>query len=118
MLLIHASYCDLTCFTCLMSSNLLNGRRWPLSNTRVGCHFNTHQLVRRESFQEVLSCVGVCDPDICCPIVVVEIDSVIHDDAVGSVWRFPLNEQRVGTSVSHYYTGGRIPRNCKDKRVF
>ena len=72
--------------------------------------------MRRESFQEVLSFVGVCDPGICCPIVVVEIDGVIHDDAVGSVWRFPFNEQRVGTSVSHYYTGGGIPRNCKDKR--
>ena len=100
-----------------MSSYLLNGRPWSFPNTCVGCHFNTHQLVRRESFQEVLSCVGVCDPDICCPIVVVEIDSVIHDDAVGSVWRFPFNEQRVGTSVSHYYTGGGIRRNWKDERL-
>ena len=100
-----------------MSSYLLGGRRWPLSNTRVGCNLNTHQLVWRESFQQVFICVGVCDPEICCPIVVVEIDCVIHNDAIGCVWRFPFNEQRVGTGVSHYYTGGGIRRNCKDKKL-
>ena len=100
-----------------MSSCLFNGRRWSFPNTRVGCNFNTHQLVRRESFQEERICVVVCDPDICCPIVVVEIDSVIHNDAIGSVWRFPFNEQRVGTSVSHYYTGGGIRRYVRTKII-
>ena len=71
----------------------------------------------RESFQEVFICVGVCDPEICCPIVVVEIDCVIHNDAIGGVGRFPFNEQRVSTCVSHYYTGGGIRRNCKDKKL-
>ena len=59
----------------------------------------------------------MCDPEICCPITVVKIDCVIHNDAVGGVRRFPFNEQRVGTGVSHYYTGGRIRRNCKDKKL-
>ena len=98
-----------------MSSYLLNGRCWPLPNARVGCHFNTHQLVWRESFQEVLVCVNARNSEVCRPIVVVEIDCVIYNDAIGSVGRLPFNEQRVSTGVSHYYIGGGICRYCKEK---
>ena len=30
---------------------------------------------------------------------------------------FPFNEQRVGTSVSHYYTGGGIRRYVRTKII-
>ena len=103
--------------TCLSSSYLLSGRSRPLPNTCVGCNLNTHQLVRRESFQEVLICVGVCDPDIFCSIVVIEIYCVIYNDAIGSVRRFPFNEQRICTGACHYNIDGGVCRYCKDKEL-
>ena len=113
----NALHSQVNLLTCLLSSYLLSGRPWSLPNTCIGSNLNTHYLVRRESFQQVLICVGVCDPEIFCSIVVIEIYRVIHNDAIRSVGRFPFNEQGIGTGVSHYYAGRRVCRYCKERKL-